>query len=146
MLGAEGHAVSAGWLTSVFRGSVEASGATSANEPQRGQAQTQTGAAAADSSATTSVASPVAPLDAAGRVALLDRAVADLSEVTAEAKRAGNLDALTKAQRLVNACLSLAAKIEPPEPPDPNQMPDMVAAAKRARARLHALLERVRAT
>jgi hypothetical protein len=57
------------------------------------------------------------------------------------AERTENWPAMAQMGRLSAALFEAKRKATPPEVPDPNEHPDMVAAAKRAREQLHKLVE-----
>lgn len=57
------------------------------------------------------------------------------------ARLAGETENMVKTLRLASTLLALQQKATPVAPPDPNDNPDMVAAAVRVRKRLRALME-----
>ncbi len=77
--------------------------------------------------------------------ALLRRSVTSLAGFAAVAGANNDVETLTKVQRAINQCVTLAKKFEPPTRPDVEAHPDMVAAAARARAKLQELLQKVQA-
>src|SRR5678815_4191374 len=54
-----------------------------------------------------------------------------------EAETEGDLETLTKMVRLASTILDMRRKMMPPPKQDPNERPDMIAAAERARVWLH---------
>lgn len=75
-------------------------------------------------------------------VAMLRSSVGDLRDLAAIAKASGEITEFASLSRAINQTIALAAKLSPPPPVDPNENPDMKEAAKRARTRLHELLDR----
>lgn len=70
-----------------------------------------------------------------------DRWIAKAETMAKQAELDKNLVELGKAGRLVVMLLDAKRKATPPAPPDPNERPDMIAAAQRARDALHKLVD-----
>ncbi len=71
----------------------------------------------------------------------LDRWIAQAESAVNEAESAGNLPLMGQMLRVASQLAETRRKATPPDPPDPNANPDMVAAAKRARTALHKLID-----
>lgn len=71
----------------------------------------------------------------------IGRMIAEVKSAADAAKANGNLGAYASLMSRLVALLEHQRKVTPAQPPDPNEHPDMIAAAKRARDRLHALIE-----
>lgn len=72
----------------------------------------------------------------------LDR---ELDKAADEARDAGNLATYASLSKLRLTAKALEARLNPPPPPDPNEGPDMVAAAEACRTKLHDLIDRIAA-
>lgn len=92
-------------------------------------------------------APPVAPVvdeppPADADVSTLRRWMVRLEALANAAEADGNLQAFTNLQRAMRDTWDRIRKAEPPAREDPNEAPDMVAAANRARTKLHEMLDR----
>lgn len=63
-------------------------------------------------------------------------------ELATVARAEGNLSGFTQCVRTISLCVAQAEKLTPPTPPDPEANPDWIAAAKRAREKLHDMLNK----
>jgi hypothetical protein len=71
----------------------------------------------------------------------LDRWITQADDAVNAAEAAENLPLMGQMLRVAASLAETRRKATPPEPPDPNANPDMIAAAKRARAALHKLID-----
>lgn len=86
----------------------------------------------------------VPPTDTAEDIpAQLRRVVASLEGAAKQAEADKDVARLVAAQRAVLQATALLSKATPPPPVDPNDRPDMRAAAERGRQRMHELLDRL---
>ncbi len=83
------------------------------------------------------------PIDFAGAdLETLNRWIEATERQAKAADEAGNVAAFASLSRVLLVAFRARAALRPPPPPDPNANPDMAAAAKRAREKLHDLLDR----
>lgn len=73
----------------------------------------------------------------------LRRVLSSLERAAKQAEADRDVGRLIAAQKAIVAASALLAKATPAPPPDVDARPDMVAAAKRGRERMHALLDRL---
>ena len=77
----------------------------------------------------------------AGPADELEELLASVRRLARMAEAEANLSGVATLGRLTTAILDLKRKAAPPERPDANEHPDMVAAARRAREALHRLID-----
>lgn len=83
------------------------------------------------------------PIDFAGAdLETLNRWIERTERQAETADEQGNVAAFASLSRVLLVAFRARAALRPPPPPDPNANPDMAAAAKRAREKLHDLLDR----
>jgi hypothetical protein len=146
-LASAGIFVSVGWLSDVFK----------ETPPRPVKATGAPVAVAADDDDDEDDATPSQPGDAAtlddvrrdlGRLVevlrgMLDNATGE--DVCPECGRgAANVDVVTKIGRVLASATGIIAKHQPKAPPDPNANPDMIACARKAREKLHEMIDRKR--
>lgn len=73
----------------------------------------------------------------------LRRTLESLERAAKKAETDGDVGRLVQAQRAATQATALIAKLSPPPPPNLDDQPDMLAAAKRFRETVHALFDRV---
>ena len=138
MLTREGHRITA---SGVHRALGRLGLAKARTEPKRRPANTPAPAAPL------AVAAPAEdagePGDVAGAGVRLERTIASLERVAAQAEADKDVGRVVAAQRAITQAMALAARLAPPPRVDVDDRPDMVAAAKRGRERMHALLDRL---
>jgi AcrR family transcriptional regulator len=71
----------------------------------------------------------------------VDKWLRNIEEAASEAKAAKDFNAMSSLMAKFTALLEHRRKATPPAPPDPNLNPDFVEAARRARERLHKLID-----
>lgn len=72
---------------------------------------------------------------------ILKRQVAEIDQQMADARKNNDTAAYASYARLLNQTMAQIAKMTPPRKDDPNEQPDMIAAAERGRAKLHTILD-----
>jgi len=80
-------------------------------------------------------------VEAVDSVSDLDTWLAIAQRQAKAAEGRGDVENLSKYVRLATMIMDQKRKLAPPPKQDPNEQPDMVAAAKRAREMLHALID-----
>lgn len=75
-------------------------------------------------------------------VARLERTLSSLESLARQAMSSGNISGFATLQRVLVTATKELARIRPEPPKDPNEMPDMIAVAAIARAKLHDLVDR----
>lgn len=96
---------------------------------------------------TTSPADAPAPIDVADDPSdvptRLRRVLATLERAAEQAEADKDVARIVQAQRALTQAAALLARLEPAPTVDVDERPDMLAAARRGRERLHALLDRL---
>ena len=83
------------------------------------------------------------PIDFAGAdLETLNSWIERTDRLAKKADTEGNVAGFASLSRLLLVAFRARAALRPPPPPDPNANPDMVAAGKRAREKLHELVDR----
>jgi DNA-directed RNA polymerase specialized sigma24 family protein len=131
-------------LERVSGGSQAASGGPKADAPQRGKKRPDAKEIGADSKKVAPVAKPP-PFDGDDADILTQLAIQlrDLNDLAAKPDLQQDVGAQMSIMRSRNQTLALIAKLTPPPGNDGDEMPDMVAAAKRVRRKLHELLDKL---
>jgi hypothetical protein len=75
-------------------------------------------------------------------LAIVKGVAADLDELRRKAKSEGNAHGATTISRAMTTALALAAKLTPPPTENPEDAPDMLAAAEKCRKKLRDMLDR----
>ncbi len=74
-------------------------------------------------------------------VGTVDKWIRKIERAAETAEQAREFNAMSSLMTKLTALLEHKRKAAPPAPPDPNQNPDFVEAARRARERLHKLID-----